>query len=371
MDGLKAKMKKKILFMVQVPPPVHGAALRNLSLYESKLLQETFAIRLARLAFADSIYDIGRFSLKKVFKTVSYAVKLISVLASFRPDIAYFTLTPAGGAFYRDCLFVLILKLTNVKIVYHLRGIGINKAKNKNRLNRILYNFVFKNTNVVCLAPKQLEDIRGLKYKKYFIVPNGIKIEANTTLANRINSGTTRLLFLSNFVKSKGVFEFLEACRQIKAKQIKFEALLVGADYDVTRAEIESYIKAQGLEECVKVVGPAYKQEKFQLISDSDIFVFPTYYPFELFPGVILEAMQCGKPVISTYHGVIENIIDDGETGFLVHTGNVAEIVGKIEYLVMHSDRSVLMGMNGKRKFFEQYTLEKFESNMKSVFEEV
>jgi glycosyltransferase involved in cell wall biosynthesis len=364
-------MKKKILFMVQVPPPVHGAALRNLSLYESKLLHDSFDIKLLPLAFADSILTIGKFSVKKIAKSFQYAFRLIRTLFSYKPDIAYFTITPAGGAFYRDCLFVLILKMTNTKIVYHLRGIGIEKARKKNFLNKVLYRFAFKNTYIVCLSQKHLEDIKGLNYKKHFVVPNGIKVEMNPAWQPTTANGKTRLLFLSNFVKSKGVYEFLETLTNLKKEQVNFEATIVGADYDVTLADIQKYIADHQLGDRVKASGALFKEEKFRLISNSDIFIFPTYYPFELFPGVILEAMQCSKPVVSTYHGVIENIIDNGVTGLLVDTRNADQLTEKTRYLIEHPEEAKAIGKRAGEKFYKEYTLEKFEQNIKQVFEQV
>jgi glycosyltransferase involved in cell wall biosynthesis len=367
MDGLK--MKKKILFMVQVPPPIHGAALRNLSLYESKLLHDKFNIKLVPLAFADNISDIGKLSVRKVYKTFRYSFKLISSLISFKPDTAYFTLTPAGGAFYRDCLFVLILKMTKTSIIYHLRGLGINQARNKNRLNKVLYSFVFRNSFVVCLSKNQLEDIQGLSYTKHFIVPNGIKTEFNPVSKQEIKPGKMHLLFLSNFLKSKGVYEFLEALKKLKNERVEFEAVLVGANGNVTKADIQQYIDNANLNDCVKVMGPYFGREKFRLISECDIFILPTY--FELFPGVILEAMQCGKPVVSTFIGAISEIIDNGENGLLVKPRNVDQLAEKIRYLIERPDVADLMGKNAIKKFNKEYTLERFEVNMRQVFDEV
>jgi glycosyltransferase involved in cell wall biosynthesis len=364
------EMKRKVLFMVQIPPPVHGAALRNLSLIESTLLQEHFHIKLLPLAFADSIFTIGKYSFAKMVKSFKYAGNLISTLITLRPEIAYFTITPAGGAFYRDCLFVAILKLFGIRIIYHLRGIGIHSARNRSKLNKFLYPLVFKNTFVVCLSKNHLKDIAGLPYRKHFIVPNGIKVEMKQEFINQVDVGKQKILFLSNFVKSKGVYEFLKALSQLKKENIEFKAMLVGADYDVTRKDIQTYIDEHDLADYATVFGPAYKEEKFRMIGNCDIFVFPTYYTFELFPGVILEAMQCSKPVVSTYHGVIEDILDDGVTGLLVAPKNVDDLVDKIKYLINHPAEARAMGKRAGEKFYENYSLDKFERNIKCVFED-
>lgn len=364
-------MKRKILFMVQIPPPVHGASLRNLSLYESDLLHRHFNIQLLPLAFADSIAEIGKFSFTKIFRSGRYAVDLISTLLKFKPDAAYFTITPAGAAFYRDSVFVLILKLFQIPIIYHLRGLGVHAARHKNAFNKLLYSFVFRRTYVVCLSKKQLADVKNLPYRKHFIVPNGIKVEINCEDLQSIKRRKVSLLYLSNFVKSKGVFEFLKALLELKNQGIDFEAMVVGADSDVTQHDIQKFIERNNLNEHLTVRGPAYGEEKFSILNNCDIFVFPTYYSFELFPGVILEAMQCHKPVVSTRHAVIDDIIDDGLTGLLVEPRNGRQLAEKIKYLIKHPSKAKAMGERGGEKFYEHYTLDKFEQNIKSVFQEV
>jgi glycosyltransferase involved in cell wall biosynthesis len=81
--------------------------------------------------------------------------------------------------------------------------------------------------------------------------------------------------------------------------------------------------------------------------------------------------MQCGLPVISTRHGVIADIVDDGETGLLIEPRRIDALVEKMEYLLENRSSALSMGEAGRRKFFREYTLERFETNMKTVFNEV
>lgn len=107
--------------MAQLPPPVHGAALRNKSLLESAVINREFTIIPLPLFFADEVRDIGKFSIKKLWKTFVYCGQLIAILMSKKVDVAYFTMSPAGFAFYRDLMIVTILKLFRVKRLYHFR----------------------------------------------------------------------------------------------------------------------------------------------------------------------------------------------------------------------------------------------------------
>ncbi len=118
-------------------------------------------------------------------------------------------------------------------------------------------------------------------------------------------------------------------------------------------------------------MGPKYGEEKSRLFLQADIFCFPTYYPPEAFPLVLLEAMQFGKPVVSTYEGAIPEIVDEGVTGFLVPPKDFHALSEKLEILIADSELRERMGKAGRMKFFEKYTVDIFERNLLKVFEEV
>lgn len=88
------------------------------------------------------------------------------------------------------------------------------------------------------------------------------------------------------------------------------------------------------------------------------------------FPLTLLEAMEQSLPCISTNEGGIPNIIEVGKTGFIVEKQNPQQLAEKIEYLIDHPDTCRKMGIAGKKKFQEEFTLEKFENRMKDILKE-
>lgn len=116
-------------------------------------------------------------------------------------------------------------------------------------------------------------------------------------------------------------------------------------------------------------LGKRYGEEKTRFLQDADIFVFPTYYPNECFPLVLLEAMQQGLPCISTNEGGIPDIIDEGKTGFIVEKKNAEQLADKISYLINHPERCKEMAENGYKKYRSQFALQMFEERMKGILE--
>lgn len=365
--------KPKILFFVQVPPPIHGASLRNLSLVKSNYLNNQFNIQLLPIKFAKTINDIGSFNFSKVLKLVKTSFQLTGKIVSNRFSFVYFTLSPTGGAFKRDLVFVLLLKLFFVKRVYHLRGMGIFKSYHASTINKILYNWAFKNANVICLSNLHLNDIKGLPYKKAFVVNNGIYISEYSKREGYTSSDKpVKILFLSNFVISKGVLVFIDSLKLLQDKGYTFEATMIGADADITKQEVINYISKNNLNTKINVLGKVTDdKDKFNYFNSTDIFVFPTFYPNEVFPGVILEAMQSGCAIVTTTTGVIKDIIADNFDGLIVNEITPEEICSKMECLIKDRNYIQTLGTNAVKSFHEKFTMKHFEENVANVFNEI
>mgnify|MGYP001166126645 CR=1 FL=1 len=364
-------MKPNILFLVQTPPPIHGASLRNQSLIDSELLNEKFNLIVFPLNFAKDVLDIGAISLRKILKSIFYFFKLFYCILVYNIDLVYFTISPVGGAFYRDILFVFLLKIFRKKILYHLRGKGIKKEANSSKMKRILYKYVFRNTKVICLSKIPTADIETVYKNKPFIVNNGIKIEVDEDDIVEKYNKPIKLLYLSNLASDKGIYDFLEAIKLINEKQIDFQADIIGKEYDVTFKDINKFLTENLLDKKVNVLGSKYGKEKFEYLLNSDIFIFPTYYKNEVFPGVILEAMQCAKSIITTFEASIPDILDQDINGILVEQRNIEKIAEKIELLIENKELRIKLGKNAREKFLKKYTLNHFENKMYDIFKEL
>ena len=207
---------------MQLPPPIHGASLMNSYLMKSDLINNNFNTQTVNLQFASSIKDIEKFSLNKIFKAIYYAVVIFKKSVTIKPDLVYFTLSPSGYAFYRDVFYVMILKLCNRKILYHLHGKGIKKEAEKNSFKKKLYKLVFKNTNVICLAQNLTEDIASVCSSTPFIVPCGIPVHSKSNQTIEKTNNVVQILFLSNYIESKGILKLIDALEIVKKQGFIF-----------------------------------------------------------------------------------------------------------------------------------------------------
>lgn len=359
-----------ILFLGQLPPPVHGVTLLNSYLVNSAIVRSNFQIDVINLQFEFSLHKLGKFSVRKFTKAIAYGFEVVKKTLNIKPDIVYFTLVPTGFAFYRDAYYVLLLKLFRSNILIHLHGKGIEENCRNSIIKRKLYSWILKNTHIICLSTELAKDIRGVYNIPPFIVSNGIEVQPYfNPETQRAQNNVPQILYLSNYVKSKGILILIEALSILSSKGFKFHARFVGAPFDVSVKMIEDQLMEHNLTSFADVLGPLTGEDKLAEYKRADIFVFPTM--FEAFGLVNLEAMQYSLPVISTFEGSIPDIVIDGETGFLVEKQNSEMLADKIAILLADKDLRNSMGRKGYDRFIKNYTLQHFESNMNEIFHNV
>ncbi len=368
-------MKKKILFLVPLPPPIYGAAVSSRLCLNSKELNKNFNIRHVRLNHSETLEDVGKPTLRKFFGFFVTCFKIIRDMIFFRPDLVYFSIAPLGFGFMRDSVFVLLCKLFRRKIIFHLRGRGI-KREIRNPLKHFLYSSVFRNSKVIILNHFLYEDIREIiKRDDVFVLPNAIKNELDDAefekiMKKREKRKTPNILFLSNMDETKGPMILLRACRILSEKGIEFRCNFVGAWLgDELRKKFENYISAHELGGKVKYLGIKTGKEKNEIMSKSDILAFPTYYRQETFGLVAVEAMEYGMPVVANRIASLPLIVDQGKTGLVMDKNIPEELAGYLERIIKNRKESIMMGREGRKRFMKKYCFSEYESKLKSVFE--
>lgn len=389
MNNLKTS---KILFLLHIPPPVHGSSVVGLSIKESAIINKKFNCNYIDLLASQNVAETGTVNLNKLIGFTVTWVKVLVAIIKKRPDLCYFALTTTGVAFFKDLILVALLRIFRIKCIYHLHNKGISLLQHKPIYNAC-YKFVFKNAEVILLSDHLYSDISTFVPKsKVHICPNGISdqlknevqldslfinqtpenirkypIENQEKDSNKVN----HILFLSNLIESKGVFILLEACALLKKKKIRFKCTFIGGESDISASQLRNKIDQLHLNQQVIYEGKKYGTEKEKAFLIADIFAFPTYYPNECFPLVLLEAMSYSLPVVSTYEGGIQDIVDVDITGILVLQKNVSALADKLEKLINNPEMCRQMGIAGRKKYEHEFTLDIFENRLSKILQQV
>ena len=361
------KNKYGILFLLHLPPPVHGSSVVGGFIKESKLINETFNCTFLNVLASTSVSKTGKVSLNKIFGLIITIYKLVKNLIQNRPRLCYLALTTTGAAFFKDALFVMVIKLFSVKRIYHLHNKGVALHKHK-YIYKVIYKFVFRDADVILLSNLLYSDISNfVALDRIHLCPNGIPSHLEKKKIIKENNTVCNILFLSNLIESKGVYTLLKACEILKNDQQNFICRLIGSEGDISKEKLNSSIAAMKLSNFVVYEGVKYGIDKHNTFSNADIFVFPTYYQNECFPLVLLEAMNYSLPIISTTEGGISDIVIDGENGFLTKPKDEKRIAEKFQLLIKNEVLRTTMGAAGKKKYLEEFTLEIFEQRLSFI----
>lgn len=160
---------------------------------------------------------------------------------------------------------------------------------------------------------------------------------------------------LSRLLKSKGVREYLEAAKLVKQKYRDTKFYLLGK-YEtemqdaVSKGYIEQFIKDGIVErfEETSDVRPYYKK--------CSVYVLPSYR--EGTPRTVLEAMACGRPIITTNSNGCRGTVKDGVNGYLVPVKDIKALAERMEMFITHPGLSKKMGSESI-----EYCKEKFDVN--------
>lgn len=361
---------RKILFLTQLPPPIHGASAVNKSIQQSKIINTTYITRFLNISPAKDLSDIGKSNPLKILKIIGIFFRALICFQRFKPDLIYITISPHGLAFYKDGLIALALKAAGGKLVFHLHGKGVAKEANKSRFKRIIYRLVFKNVDVIHLSEKlffDLDDVRDPKMS-ITVVPNGI--DDPEIVKSLPQSTIVTFVYLSNLIRAKGADILIRAAALI-CDQFgdRFQVKIIGKQSSaVYYNEIKGLI-SQNLAQTVHLIGPKYGNDKFIELSTSHVFVLPTKN--DCFPLAILEAMASGLAVISTDEGAIAEIVDHGITGDVLPETSAERLAEAMIKHIKDREYSNACAKRGREKFLKQYTTQHFEYKLCATLDSI
>ncbi len=183
--------------------------------------------------------------------------------------------------------------------------------------------------------------------KQLVLAPYGVDSEFWRPQEAPRADGPLRFIYAGQISIRKGIPLLLEAWRKAGIKNAHLE--LVGSWH-------LSMTRKQGLPNRVTISGACPPEALRARYQASDVFVFPSY--FEGFGLVLLEAMACGLPVITTNATAGIDILNS-EAGQIVEAGSVDELVESLRWFATNQDRLPLM-RKAARVQSEAFTWEQY-----------
>ncbi|WP_417625295.1 glycosyltransferase family 4 protein [Paremcibacter congregatus] len=355
--------RAKIIAMVQLPPPMHGAAKMNQHAVEA--LSDDFDLRLIEMRFATDLSDIARVSLRKCAIAIWLLLRLIWALPG--SSALYICFAPTGGAYYRDCLYVLMAKMFGVPAILHIHGRGLPTMR-QSRLGHWFQNQVFAKQTVILLGETLRSEVDGLACN-IAIIPNCLDDTAFATAPTGSwhPHKPVQILWLSNLFRAKGIETLIAACAVLRDQGMPCNLTIAGAQGDMNEADINALLADCAMTSTARYFGAVSQSDRKVAFDQADLFVFPSHYANEAQPLVVLEAMAAGIPVITSNIATLPEFVRDGETGRLCPPENPAALANAIRDAVGSPEQTTKMRDAAYRLCQDQFRCDQFARSLSNL----
>lgn len=354
-------MKRKVCLIGQFPPPIHGL---SIALERIRLSKEV-----------NNKYHIEYVDIKENSEFLNHLKKINKIEA----DLYYFTISQTIAGNIRDMIILSIVLRKKKKVIIHYHGGYYKQLFNKMNIlqKKINQNLLSKIDSMIVLS-EGLKIIFSdvIKDEKIRICENFIEdsslideYQFNKKMKNSMEKEHIDVLYLSNFIKSKGYLDVLESSMQLKGENIVFH--FAGAFFsDDEKNAFFMFLEKNELENVVVYHGVVNGEAKQNLLQKCDVFILPTYYPKEGQPISIIEAMGNGLTVVTTNHAGIPDIVKDSN-GFIVNPQSHSEITKSIK--VISNNRSIIpkIGNHNRRIVLDKYKENDYIERLIKIFGEV
>ncbi|NEO99166.1 MAG: colanic acid biosynthesis glycosyltransferase WcaL [Symploca sp. SIO2E9] len=209
--------------------------------------------------------------------------------------------------------------------------------------------------------------------------PNQIIVHASGIDCRKFNfkpryfpaDGLVRILTTGRLVEKKGIKYCLIAIAKLSRIYPNIQFTIVGDG--PLKTEFERQIKTLNISHLVKLIGWKNQRELIKILDNYHIFLAPSVTAADgnqdAPVNTLKEAMAMGLPVISTEHGGIPELVEDGVSGFLVPERDAEAIAEKLQYLLENPEIWQQMGSSGRNRVVQKYDMETLNNELVEIYQ--
>jgi len=219
----------------------------------------------------------------------------------------------------------------------------------------------------------------GIPEDKIRLVYNGVDVE----LFKRVRDpglpglgleGKKIVLYVGHFGLRKGVIHLIKAMKSICREVPESVLVCVGGVPPWLRGlpfweYLTEEVRRDNLEDKVILVDRISNELLPAYYSAASVFVLPSYY--EAFPKVLIEAMACQTPVITSRMGGTVDSVRDGENGFFVEYGRPGQIAEAVIRILKDDRLGRRMGEAARGMVLREFTWERMAARMDFIYSEI
>lgn len=326
--------------------------------------------------------NLGRGSLDclRLFNVSRYGQQIASLKALYRAfpllnNRSYDIIHCQFGTIGPVALQFRQIGIIQGKIITTFRGIDISrhiKEQGEDVYNELFTegDFFLANCEFFCDRAIKL----GCDPKKIVVHGSGIDCSKFAFKPRYFPSdGKIRITTTGRLVEKKGIEYAIRAVAKIFHSYPNIEYNIIG-DGELME-HFQQLIAKLGVGETIKLLGWKDSSEIASILDLSHIFIAPSVTAADGNQdapiNTLKEAMAMGLPVISTFHGGIPELVDDGISGFLVPERDTEAIAEKLRILLENPQFWETMGSAGRARVKEKYDTNKLNDELVSIYQQI
>lgn len=175
-----------------------------------------------------------------------------------------------------------------------------------------------------------------------------------------VRANPNTLLYVGRLAPGKGLHDLIQAFKTVASRFPNASLTIAGEGPQM--GMVRSLIEQQGLKGQVLLLGHVHSREDLRaLYRQAWALILPSHH--ESLPGVVLESMACGTPVIATRVGGLPAFLQDGQNGLMVSPHAPEELSDAIIQLIGNTALRNNMGQASRETVEERFTWDLIGAN--------
>ena len=212
-------------------------------------------------------------------------------------------------------------------------------------------------------------------HPRLHLIPHGVEVDRFVPAPREASPAPVEILSVGRLVEKKGFPDLLRACRSVKdsAAHVPFRLRIYGDG--PMRAGLVELRDRLGLQEDVEFLGERDGDDVLRAYQRADVFALTPCVTADGdrdgIPNVIVEAMACGLPVLTTDAGGVTEVVHHGVNGLVAEPRDVATLAGFLAELCSAPGRRRALGDAGRRMVEDRFDVRSAARELSSLFAEV
>ncbi|MEI9952476.1 MAG: glycosyltransferase [Pseudomonadota bacterium] len=225
----------------------------------------------------------------------------------------------------------------------------------------------------ICVSDYIRGHVLGLGFPEDRTVTHYIGIDTQAIAPANTEPRSRTILHVARLVEKKGTRYLIAAFARIARTLHDAQLVIIGEG--PLRQELQSQAEATGVSERIHFLGGQPNRVVLERVRSAAIMCLPSVTAGsgdgEGLGMVILEGAAAGLPIVTTRHGGIPEVIEDGVHGYLTEERNDEQLAARLSRLLTHEDERIAMGMAARANVRSKFDVHSQTRKLEDLYENV